>query len=125
MSSKMDKWDGFYIVPGEEDDSMQINFFTLKDHFEMGEPVENTELGNKYHVVLFKQAVSGEEIEMNDCFEAIFADPVTYAKGLLGSNLYGTFLKKTENSSDWFDDYLKKTLDSVKLVNMAMSIKES
>lgn len=121
----MDKYDGFYIVPGDDDDSMQLRFFNLKGEVELGEPIENTTLGNKYHVVLFRQKEAGDEIELNDCFEAIFADPVTYAKGLLGSNLYGTFLKKTENSADWFDDYLRKTVDSVKLVNMAMSIKES
>lgn len=124
MTAEMEKYDGFYIVPGDDEDSMQLRFFNLKEEIELGAPVENTELGYKYHVVFFKQK-DDEPIELNDCFEAIFADPVTYAKGLLGSNLYGTFLKKTENSGNWFDDYLKKTVDSVKLINMAKSISES
>lgn len=124
MTANMDDYDGFYIVPGDDSETMQISFFKFKEEAGLGQPVDNTDLGYKYHVVFFKQE-DDDPIEMNDCFEAIFADPVTYAKGLLGSNLYGTFLKKTQNSGNWFDDYLRKTLGSVKLINMAKSISES
>ena len=124
--SSPDEYDGFYIVPkdGEETDSMELMFFCFKDDEKFGKPIEQNEMGYKYHVVFFKERDDGEMV-LNDCFEAIFSDPVTYAKGLLGSNLFGTFLRKTERSSDWLDDYLRKAVDSVKLASMAKSISES
>ena len=126
MTIETEEFDGFYVVPkeGEEADNMELRFFTFKEDKDYGEPIEHTELGYKYHVAFFKEQEDGE-IVLNDCFEAIFADPVTYAKGLLGSKLFGTFIRKTEKSSDWFDDYLKKVVDNVKMINMAKSISES
>lgn len=122
-----EEFDGFYVVPkeGEEADNMELRFFAFKDEKSLGEPIENTELGYKYHVAFFKENEEDGEIVLNDCFEAIFADPVTYARGLLGSKLYGTFIRKTEKSSDWFDNYLRNVVDSVKLASMAKSISES
>lgn len=126
--NKANEYDGFYVVPKDvkedEEDSIELRFFCFKDEEKFGEPIENTEIGYKYHVAFFKEREDGEMI-LNDCFEAIFADPVVYAKGLLGSKLFGTFIRKTEKSSDWFDDYLKKVVDSVKMVSMAKSISES
>jgi hypothetical protein len=127
--SEANSYDGFYVVPKDateedEDDSMELMFFCFKEDEKFGVPIENNEIGFKYHVAFFKERDDGEMI-LSDCFEAIFADPVVYAKGLLGSKLFGTFIRKTEKSSDWFDDYLKKVVDSVRMVSMAKSISES
>ena len=54
MSSKMDKWDGFFLVPGEKDDEYEFRYFNLKDEANLGEPIEKSDMGFKYHVVLFK-----------------------------------------------------------------------
>jgi hypothetical protein len=125
--SDMEEFDGFYVVPkeGKEADNMELRFFAFKDDKSLGKPIDNTELGYMYHVAFFKEREEDGEIVLNDCFEAIFADPVTYARGLLGSKLFGTFIRKTEKSSDWFDDYLKNVVSSVKLASMAKSISES
>ena len=125
--SDAEEFDGFYVLPkeGEESDNMELRFFAFKDDKSLGKPIDNTELGYMYHVAFFKEREEDGEIVLNDCFEAIFADPVTYAKGLLGSKLFGTFIRKTEKSSDWFDDYLKNVVSSVKLASMAKSISES
>jgi hypothetical protein len=54
---------------------------------------------------------------LNDTFEAIFADPVVYAEGLIGMDIYGTFVKKTEEAQKWFDEYLKLTSERVTMIN--------
>lgn len=127
--TKASDYDGFYFLPGDEENEYEISFFTFNPD-KQGTPIENTEVGYKYHVAFFKQ-IEEDNIEFNDTFEAIFADPLTYIRGLAGSNLYGTFVKKTEKSKEWFDNYLKRTLDTVtiknskKVMEMAQSIADS
>jgi hypothetical protein len=125
-NSKASEYDGFYFLPGEDDNEYNISFFTFNEG-KGGTPIENTEVGFKYHVAFFKWN-EDESVEFNDTFEAIFADPLTYIEGLVGSRLYGTFVRKTEKSKEWFDNYLSKTLDSVtiqkseEVIEMAKSI---
>jgi hypothetical protein len=118
MSMKPNEYDGFFIMPGDEEGEVELRYFTFKEDF--GESIDNTQVGNMYHVALFKD--NETDMEFNDCFEAIFADPVVYATNLAASNLYGTFVRKTAKSNDWFDDYLKKTLDSVTLLRLSKSL---
>ena len=126
---KTTDYDGFYFLPGEEDNEYSISFFTFNEG-KGGTPIENTDIGFKYHVAFFKYG-QDETVEFNDTFEAIFSDPMTYIEGLVGSSLYGTFVKKTEKSKEWFDNYLSKTLDTVtiqnrkKVMEIAQSIADS
>jgi hypothetical protein len=42
-------------------------------------------------------------------------DPLEYIKGLVGTNIYGTMIKKRENSDVWFQKYLTEIKERVKL----------
>jgi hypothetical protein len=75
-------------------------------------------------VVFLTQGEDGHP-ELDDHFEAIFADPEVYVKGLLGANIYGCMVRKTENSWKWVEEYLKRLLGRVminKMKNYAGSI---
>ncbi len=117
-------FDGFYILPHKQDDGLRLSFFDFNDDFEKGKRVDGTSLGDMYHVVFLKQGEDGNP-EFDDHFEAIFADPEVYVKGLLGANVYGCMVRKTENSYKWVEEYLKKLLGRVminKMKNYAGSI---
>jgi len=117
-------FDGFYILPHKQDDGLRLSFFDFNDDFEKGKRVDGTSLGDMYHVVFLKQGEDGNP-EFDDHFEAIFADPEVYVKGLLGANVYGCMVRKTENSWKWIEEYLKKLLGRVminKMKNYAGSI---
>jgi hypothetical protein len=96
-------FDGLYFVPGDEDGQLEISFFTFNDEVNKGSPIENNAVGDKFHVALFKEDDEGD-ITFDETFEAIFADPVVYLKGLAEMGIYGTFVRKTEKSQKWFDD---------------------
>jgi hypothetical protein len=120
-------FDGFYILPHKQDDGLRLSFFDFNDDFEKGKRVDGTSLGDMYHVVFLKQGEDGNP-EFDDHFEAIFADPEVYVKGLLGANVYGCMVRKTENSYKWVEEYLKKLLGRVminKMKNYAGSIAEN
>jgi len=117
-------FDGFYILPHKDDDGLRLSFFDFNDDFEKGKRVDGTSLGDMYHVVFLTQGEDGSP-ELDDHFEAIFSDPEVYVKGLLGANVYGCMVRKTENSWKWIEEYLKKLLGRVminKMKNYAGSI---
>jgi len=117
-------FDGFYILPHKQDDGLRLSFFDFNDDFEKGKKIDHTSLGDMYHVVFLKQGEDGNP-EFDDHFEAIFADPEVYVKGLLGANVYGCMVRKTENSWKWVEEYLKRLLGRVminKMKNYAGSI---
>jgi hypothetical protein len=66
------------------------------------------------------------EIRISDeQFEAIFADPITYIKNILGTDLYGCVLRKTDVSSKWWDIYLKKIKDASIITSNKMKEKQN
>ena len=115
MSDKKD-FDGLYFLPGDEEGELQISFFTFNDEKWKGSPIENTKVGDKFHVAFFKEGEDGN-VEFDETFEAIFADPLTYLKNLAPLGIYGTFVRKTEKSQQWFDNYLERTLNNVMIAN--------
>jgi hypothetical protein len=120
-------FDGFYILPHKQDDGLRLSYSDFNDDFEKGKKIDHTSLGDMYHVVFLKQGEDGNP-EFDDHFEAIFADPEVYVKGLLGANVYGCMVRKTENSWKWVEEYLKKLLGRVminKMKNYAGSIAEN
>ena len=120
------KYDGFYILPGD-DDGIKLSYFDFNDDFEKGEKVGGTSVGDMYHVIFMKCGEDSLPI-LDDHFEAVFAHPETYVKGLLGADIFGCFVRKTENSYKWVDDYLKRVLGRVtmmKMKNYAKSIADN
>jgi hypothetical protein len=125
-----DEYDGFYFLPVEKEDyehSLGFQFFNLKDEYENGKPIDGNQNGDMYHIAFFGRDDEGQPI-FDDAFEAILTEPTVYIENLLGADLYGCVLRKTDKSSDWFDDYLQKTLSKIgitKLLNSAKSIAEN
>lgn len=110
------EYDGFVIVPENSEES-KIVYFNLNDGHEKAAPIENSELGDMYHVVYFKMNADNTDIEFDDTFEAIFIDPVYYARRLLPS-FYCMIVRKTDKSVKWFEDYLKDLLERAILTKL-------
>jgi hypothetical protein len=120
-------FDGFYFLPGVEDDSLGFQYFKLKDEYDNGKPINGTSLGDMYHIAFFSRAEDGSPV-FDDAFEAILADPTTYVQGLIGANIYGCILRKTDKSDGWFNNYLTSALGKIgisKLMKIAKSIAEN
>lgn len=94
--------DGFCFIP-DNDGNFDVAFFKAKS--DNGAPVGGTAIGEMYHIAFFKDDENGVPY-IDDMFEAILGDPMQYISNLVGSNLYGIFLRKTENSTEWFKDYV-------------------
>lgn len=114
-----ENYDGFYFIQGDEPGQMKIAFFRFKDETLVGEPIESTKVGNKYHVAFFNEDENGTP-KFDETFEAIFADPKVYIQNLAGANLYGCILRKTNKSGKWWDDYLKKTMEACTMASVQL-----
>lgn len=112
-------YDGFFFSPGDEENELQLSFFEFKDEMLGGEPVGGTAVGSLYHIAFFRPQEDGT-FQFDETFEAIFADPETYITNLAGTNLFGCVLKKTTKSDAWFQEYLKKAKEKVKIFNMSL-----
>ena len=65
------KYDGFYFLPYEDDvDSLNFTYFKVKGD-NHGEPIEGNEVGDKYHVVMFKEGEDGTPV-FDDLFDFAF-----------------------------------------------------
>lgn len=117
-------YDGFYFLPIEDEDKegISFHFFNLKDEYSGGKPVENSTMGDKFHIAMFKRGEDGSP-EFDDAFEAIFSDPVVYVNGLLGAEIYGCICRKTTKSEEWFEKYLTRTTKNVIMQKMVKSLK--
>lgn len=124
------EYDGFYFLPpdGENEEGFIFHFFKLKNEYSDGAPIDNSKLGDMFHVAFFKRDDFGKP-EFDDSFEAIFIDPITYvSKTLMGSEIYGCFCRKTDKSAEWFQDYLTRVAKPVtmsKMIDALKSIAES
>ena len=121
-------YDGVYFLPHTdgENEGLKYQFFELKEE-DNDVPIEGSSLGNKYHLVFFKEGDDGLPV-LEDQFEAILVDPATYLHGLLGAGVYVCILKKTAKSQDWIDKYLDGVLKSTlqkKLLKYAESLSEN
>jgi hypothetical protein len=122
-----EEYDGFYFLPGEDEDGINIAYFKFKEGQFEADAVETSPLGDKYHIAFFKRDANGDPM-FDDEFEAIFADPSVYIQGLVGAKLYGCVLRKTEKSAEWWKEYLdraQKTCLMNKLVSVSNRILES
>lgn len=125
-----EKYDGFYFLPpdSENEEGFIFHFFNLSNELTDGSPIDNSKLGDMFHVCFFKRDSSGKP-EFDETFEAIFSDPITYvSKTLMGLEIYGCFCRKTDKSAKWFEDYLNRVVRPVtmsKMIDALKSIAES
>lgn len=117
--TEMEEYDGFLFLPSEEEDDETdaIDFRFIKYNQDFGPAVEGNDIGEKYHVAFFKRDADGN-FHFDEEFEAIFSDPMTYAKGFVGHNLFGTMVKKKEKTSEWFKEYLTDIKESITMGNV-------
>ena len=105
------KYDGFHMLPvPEQANVIQFHYFQLEESGLQGETEGKNDIGEAYKVMLLKHDENG--VHMDDVFEAVFADPIVYAKSLAGNNIFGTFVKKTKEGECWFDKFLNETIMS-------------
>jgi hypothetical protein len=120
------KYDGFYFLPLDDDEEgMRFSYFTLSDEAQ-GTAIDGNSIGDMYHVVMFKAGEDGLPV-FDDFFDAILGDPTKYVENLIGTEIYGCVLRKTDKSGKWIEDYLTRVLGSViikKLKGYASSIAE-
>lgn len=112
------EYDGIYFLPSDEDpNDLIVSYFDFKNEMAGGEMVENTELGPKYHIAFFKNGLDGQPI-FDDAFEAILGSPGAYIESLAGAQIYGCVIKKTTKSQKWFEDYLKRTMETLTIIKL-------
>jgi hypothetical protein len=118
------QYDGIYFLPyeDEEQEGLLISYFDFKNEMAGGEPIETTPVGSKYHIAFFKADEEGNPT-FDESFEAILGDPGKYIENLSGAGVYGCVVKKTTKSSKWFDNYLKRALEHIKIHNMVGVLK--
>ena len=58
-----------------------------------------------------------DEIYSRENASYIIQSAIEYVKGLIGSNLYGVILKKTEKSKEWIDKYIDDTEQKITELN--------
>ncbi|MCX8482005.1 MAG: hypothetical protein ORN50_00375, partial [Crocinitomicaceae bacterium] len=108
-----------WFLPTEEDDELNLAYFTFQEPYADGKKVGNSEIGDIYHIAFFKKDEEGQPI-FDDAFEAILGDPKTYVNNLRGAGLYGCIVRKTDKSVNWFDNYLKDVLGRVMINKLSM-----
>lgn len=109
-------YDGFYFVPVEEEDALSLSFFKFDEEvIPVGKPIDGTKVGDMFHVAFFRPDDEGMPV-FDEEFEAIFADPTVYIMSLVGSDLAGCILRKTEHSGKWWSKYLTDAKNACKLL---------
>jgi hypothetical protein len=101
--------DAIFFLPGDKKGSIKIEGATYKNP---GEVIGGSNIGDAYHIILFKEDEETEELYNVDSFEGIFIDPLEYMSSLITQDWYGIVARKTTTSTD----FIQKTFD--KLLNV-------
>lgn len=117
QAPKPEEYDGFYFLPAEEDDQLELHFFHLKDEYADG-VAENKDL---YHIAFFNRDEEGQP-KFDGSFEAVIGDPSAYIHNLIGAETYGCMLRKTNKSDKWFENYLTKALQKITIRRMKVAL---
>jgi hypothetical protein len=91
-------------MPGPEEDMVKVEAAKYKIP---GDDVDMCDMGNMYHIVLFKQDNEGYPIDP-DLFEAILIEPLEYISRVIKCDFYGVVAKKTTTSSDFIQNMFDK-----------------
>ena len=112
------KFDGMYFLPGEEEDDMNLSYFTFEGSMANGKKVDSkSPVGDIWQVAFFVQNEEGYPV-YKESFEGIFISPETYIKNLCGTGLYGCIVRKTDKSIKWFEDYLNIVKNNVTILKL-------
>lgn len=121
MNNQEHEYDGFYFLPFVEkesdDEELKFVLFKFQDEYADGEKIGGNAMGDEYHIAFFRENENGHA-EFDVSFDAILGDPLKYAEGLIGSNLYGCIVRKTTKSTEWFQGYLKRVLQNITITNL-------
>jgi hypothetical protein len=123
QSSALKEYDGFYFLPhyDGDDEGLRFDFFRFMDEYANGVKKDHSEMGDMYHIVFIKQNDDGDPV-LDENFDAIFVDPVEYVNNLLGADLFGCVVRKTDKSEEWLEKYLTRIKESDKLRNIKTQI---
>ena len=107
----LDEFDTIFFLP-RNSNQVHIQGNVYRDK---GTPVESTEVGDKWHVILFQEDDEEDDDNMTvknfDTFEAIFSDPREYISNLIKCGWYGIVSRKTTTSNEFYQDALAKFQD--------------
>lgn len=101
-------FDSFMFLPTEDEDNTHFQASHYKDP---GTKLDGSEIGDCYHIILFKEDEEGSVIHL-DKFEAILMAPLEYISRLLPDDWFGIICRKTTTSKEFVD----KTFDNLKEV---------
>ena len=123
QSSALKEYDGFYFLPhyDGDDEGLRFDFFRFMDEYANGVKKDHSEMGDMYHIVFIKQNDEGDPV-LDENFDAIFVDPVEYVNNLLGADLFGCVIRKTDKSEEWLEKYLTRIKESDTLRNIKNQI---
>jgi hypothetical protein len=101
---KKESFDVIHFINSKEEDSIEIITRSYTDEHEY---IEESPLGKKYHILLFKEDEKGN-VANTDKFEAILIEPLEYISTLILQNWCGIIAKKTNKSGKYIDDLFDK-----------------
>jgi hypothetical protein len=104
---KNEDFDIIHFISGDKKDTLDVRTNLYK---ESSESVEVTELGKKYHIILFKEDEKGMVINP-DKFEAILIDPLEYISELIPQYWFGIIARKTAKSGKFIDNLFDKMME--------------
>ena len=108
-------FDMISFVEGE-DDTIKI---TGSHYDDVGEKLGGSELGDSYHIVLFRDSkTDSEKYDDFETFDAILGDPLEYISGLLPRSIYGIVAKKTTTSGT----FIGKILDNIRKMEYTVTV---
>jgi hypothetical protein len=74
-----------------------------------GTKVDQSELGDKYHIFLYRQSSTNPNRYDNfELFEAILTDPLEYLSGIIPHRNFGMIAKKTTTSGEYVQEVVDK-----------------
>jgi hypothetical protein len=113
-------YDGFSFYYDDDDyakGTVKLMYYDLihDNPEDKGIPIKESSLGDTYHVCITVYDDETKTEKINCIFEAVFVDPLYYAKSLL-PNFITTMVRKTNLSTKWFNDFLREhfTEDEIK-----------
>lgn len=101
----VDNFDSLFFLPLSDENDIQILAHKYKNP---GEVIKGNDIGNWWHILLFKCNEESGAVEKLDIFDAIFSDPREYISSLIPQGWYGVVAKKTTTSNDFLDDAIAK-----------------